>query len=91
MKVLLSILVGLNLAASIFIIIKQKSIMAKIDDINALVQGINDSTNNIAADLERIAGGLTGGLTAAEADSVIAELQAAADKLKAVADINPEP
>lgn len=65
--------------------------MSKLDDINALVAGINDSTNNIAADLERIAGGLSGGLTAAEADSVIAELQAAADKLKAVADINPEP
>ncbi len=76
----------------LFIILKQQfKIMSKLDDINALVAGINDSTNNIAADLERIAGGLSGGLTAAEADSVIAELQAAADKLKAVADINPEP
>lgn len=67
------------------------SIMSKLDDINALVSGINDSTNNIAADLERIAGTLVGGLTSAEADSVVAELQTAADKLKAVADINPEP
>ena len=63
---------------------------AKVDDIKALIAGINDSTNNIAADLERIAGGLAGGLTAGEADGVIAELQAAADKLKSVADTTPE-
>lgn len=68
-----------------------KQMGAKQDEIKALISGINDSTNNIAADLERIAGGLSGGLSADEADGVIAELKTAADKLKAVADTNPEP
>jgi methyl-accepting chemotaxis protein len=63
----------------------------KLDEILAQVSGINDATNNIAADLERLAGQITGGLTAEEADSVVAGLTAAADKLKAIADINPEP
>lgn len=62
----------------------------KIDEINALLQGINDSTNNIAADLERLGGVIAGGLTPAEANGVVAQLQAAADKLKAVADVTPE-
>jgi methyl-accepting chemotaxis protein len=70
---------------------KIDKVMAKIDDINALISGINEDTNNIAADLERIAGGITGGLTSEEADGVIAQLTAAAAKLKAVADTNPEP
>lgn len=62
----------------------------KLDEILAQVSGINDATNNIAADLERLAGQISGGLSAAEADSVIADLKTAADKLKAIADINPE-
>lgn len=63
----------------------------KLDAINAQLAGINDATNNIAADLERLAGQITGGLTADEANTVVASLQVAADKLKAIADINPEP
>jgi predicted nucleic acid-binding Zn-ribbon protein len=63
----------------------------KLDAINAQLAGINDATNNIAADLERLADQIKGGLTAAEADTVVASLQVAADKLKAIADINPEP
>lgn len=62
----------------------------KLDEILAQVSGINDATNNIAADLERLAGQISGGLTAEEADSVVTGLTAAADKLKAIADINPE-
>jgi len=73
------------------IIHKLNQLMAKADDIKALIGGINESTNNIAADLERIATNIAGGLTAEEADGVIADLQTAAAKLKAVADINPEP
>lgn len=69
---------------------KLKKMATKLETIQALLVGINESTNNIAADIERIAGGLSGGLTATEADGVIAELQAAADKLKAVADVTPE-
>lgn len=63
----------------------------KLDAINAQLAGINDATNNIAADLERLASQITGGLTADEASTVVASLQVAADKLKAIADINPEP
>jgi methyl-accepting chemotaxis protein len=63
----------------------------KLDEILAQVSGINDATNNIAADLERLAGQISGGLTADEATSVVAALTASADKLKAIADINPEP
>jgi hypothetical protein len=63
----------------------------KLDAINAQLSGINDATNNIAADLERLATQISGGLTATEADTVVASLQVAADKLKAIADINAEP
>lgn len=63
----------------------------KLDAINAQLSGINDATNNIAADLERLASQVAGGLTAEEADTVVTSLQTAADKLKAIADINPEP
>ncbi len=63
----------------------------KLDAINAQLSGINDATNNIAADLERLATQVSGGLTKEEADTVVASLQVAADKLKAIADINAEP
>lgn len=62
----------------------------KLDAINAQLAGINDATNNIAADLERLASQVSGGLTADEANTVVASLQVAADKLKAIADTNPE-
>ena len=63
----------------------------KLDAIKEQLNGINDATNNIAADLERLAGQISGGLSAEEADSVVADLKTAADKLKTIADINPEP
>jgi methyl-accepting chemotaxis protein len=63
----------------------------KLDQIKEQLSGINDATNNIAADLERLAGQISGGLTAEEADSVVADLTATASKLKAIADINAEP
>ena len=86
----------LFLSFSTFVILilntlKQKKMSEKLDQIQELISGINDSTNNIAADLERIAGGLTGGLSAEEADSVIAQLQTSAEQLKAVAATTPEP
>ncbi len=64
--------------------------MAKIDDINTLLTEINDSTNNIAADLDRIAQQAEGGLSAQEAESVVTQLRSASDALKAVAARNPE-
>jgi hypothetical protein len=54
------------------------------------LSAINESTNNIAADLDRLAGQISGGLTAEEADSVVADLKATSDKLKSIAAINPE-
>ena len=72
-------------------IIKQNTNMAKkIDEINATLDEINDATNNIAADLDRIAGGLEGGLSAEEAQSVSDRLTSTATQLRAIANRNPE-
>jgi hypothetical protein len=62
----------------------------KLDAIKAELSVINESTNNIAADLDRLAGQIAGGLTAEEADSVVAELKTTSDQLKAIAAKNPE-
>ena len=62
----------------------------KLDEIKAQLSDINDATNNIAADLDRLAGIINGGLSAEEADSVVADLKTTSEKLKAIAAINPE-
>lgn len=62
----------------------------KLDAIKAELSVINESTNNIAADLDRLAGIISGGLTAEEADSVVADLKTTSDQLKAIAAKNPE-
>jgi methyl-accepting chemotaxis protein len=62
----------------------------KLDAIRAELSVINESTNNIAADLDRLAGQITGGLSAEEADSVVADLRATSEQLKAIAAKNPE-
>lgn len=62
----------------------------KLDAINAALSEINESTNNIAADLDRLAGQISGGLSAEEADSVVAQLKTTSDKLKEIAAKNPE-
>jgi hypothetical protein len=69
---------------------KLKIMGEKLDAIKAELSAINESTNNIAADLDRLAGIISGGLTAEEADSVVADLKTTSDKLKAIAAINPE-
>jgi methyl-accepting chemotaxis protein len=69
---------------------KLSTMAKKIDDINALLSEINDSTNNIAADLDRIAQQAEGGLSAEEADGVVSQLRSASEALKAVAAKNPE-
>lgn len=82
---------ALNIANQFLFITQKFNKMAETNDqILSLIAGINDSTNNIAADLQRIADGLAGGLTAEEATNVIEKLTAAATQLKAVADLNPE-
>lgn len=60
-----------------------------------LISQINDSTNNIAADLESIKQQLAdalaaGGLTAADEEEILGKLQEAADKLKTTADSTPD-
>lgn len=62
----------------------------KLDAIKAELSAINESTNNIAADLDRLADQITGGLTSAEADSVVSELKSTSEQLKAIAAKNPE-
>jgi methyl-accepting chemotaxis protein len=62
----------------------------KLDAIKAELAAINDSTNNIAADLDRLAAQIAGGLTAEEADSVVSQLTATSEQLKAIAAKNPE-
>ena len=64
----------MGIATIVLLNYTKNKIMSKLDDINAILASINDSTNNIAADIDRISGGLSGGLTAADADSVIAQL-----------------
>jgi archaellum component FlaC len=66
------------------------TIMSKQEEITAQLSRINDSTNNIAADLQRLADQISGGLSASEADGVVSQLKAAADKLSDIAAINPE-
>jgi hypothetical protein len=60
------------------------------DEIKSLLTDIDASTNNIAADLERIANNAEGGLTAEEATTVVSDLRAKAERLRSIAAINPE-
>lgn len=62
----------------------------KLDAILAELSVINESTNNIAADLDRLANQIAGGLTAEEADSVVTQLKTTSEQLKAIAAKNPE-
>ena len=70
---------------------KIEKMSEKLDAINEQLSSINESTNNIAADLDRLAERINGGLTADEADSVVSQLKATSDQLKAIAAKNPEP
>lgn len=73
------------------IIIKnQEKMSQELEDIKAALADVNDATNNIAADLERLASEISGGITKVEAAAVAASLRQAADKLKEVAAVNPE-
>lgn len=98
MRITFDVNVNLNMARDSEIIDLLKKItnqntnMAKkIDEINAQLDEINDATNNIAADLDRLAGQTEGGLTPEEAESVTSRLRDSATALRAVANRNPEP
>jgi methyl-accepting chemotaxis protein len=62
----------------------------KIDEINEQLDEINSATNNIAADLDRLANQTDGGLSPQEAESVTTRLRESATALRAVANRNPE-
>jgi archaellum component FlaC len=69
-----------------------QSIMASIQDFQDQLNRIGAATDNIAADLVRLADQIAnGGLSAADETAIVESLRAAAEKLEGVAAINPEP
>lgn len=62
----------------------------KADEIKADTALINENLTNLSADLDRIATQIEGGLTAEEADTVVADVRSLAARTKALADRNPE-
>lgn len=76
----------------IYIIYQNRSIMATFKEFQAQLATIATATDNIAEDLKRLAGQITdGGISAIEETELLKTLTDAAEKLKAVAAINPEP
>ncbi len=86
-------LVGIVFALFCIYIINQNfTIMASIQDFKDQLKRVTDATDNIAADLKRLADQIEqGGISATEEAEIVASLKAAADKLEEVAAINPEP
>lgn len=76
----------------IYIIYQNRSIMATFKEFQAQLATIATATDNIAEDLKRLAGQIAdGGISAIEETELLKTLTDAAEKLKAVAAINPEP
>lgn len=76
----------------IYIIYQNRSIMATFQEFQAQLATIATATDNIAEDLKRLAGQIAdGGISAIEETELLKTLTDAAEKLKAVAAINPEP
>lgn len=68
-----------------------QSIMANLQDFKDLLTRVDVATNNIAADLKALADKIAaGGLTEAEETEISEALKLAAEKLEAVAAVNPE-
>jgi len=75
-----------------YIVDQQSKIMATFQEFQAQLATIATATDNIAEDLKRLADKITdGGISAVEETELLKTLTDAADKLKAVAAINPEP
>jgi flagellar motor component MotA len=69
-----------------------QSVMATLVEFRAALAKITAATDNISADLVRLADQIKqGGISSVEEDELLATLNAAAEKLNAVADLNPEP
>ena len=58
--------------------------MAKLDDIKTLIGQLNTATNEIASDLQALRDRINGGLSPAEADAVIADLNPIVARLTAL-------
>lgn len=69
-----------------------ESIMANLQDFKDLLTRVDTATNNIAEDLKRLAAQVeAGGLTQKDEFEISEALKLAAEKLEAVAAVNPEP
>lgn len=71
---------------------KIESIMANLQDFKDLLTRVDEATNNIAEDLKRLAAQIeAGGLSEKDEAEISEALKLAAEKLEAVAAVNPEP
>lgn len=71
---------------------KIESIMATLQDFKDLLTRVDAATTNIAEDLKRLAAQIeAGGLSAKDEFEISEALKLAAEKLEAVAAVNPEP
>lgn len=71
---------------------KIESIMANLQDFKDLLTRVDVATNNIADDLKRLAAQVeAGGLSEKDEFEISEALKLAAEKLEAVAAVNPEP
>lgn len=71
---------------------KIESIMANLQDFKDMLTRVDAATNNIADDLKRLAAQIeAGGLSAKDEFEISEALKLAAEKLEAVAAVNPEP
>lgn len=69
-----------------------KTIMANLQDFKDLLIRVDAATNNIAEDLKRLAAKIeAGGLSEKDESEISEALKLAAEKLEAVAAVNPEP
>ena len=71
---------------------KLSIIMANLQDFKDLLSRVDVATNNISEDLKRLAAQIeAGGLSAKDEFEISEALKLAAEKLEAVAAVNPEP
>lgn len=64
------------------------AMMAKVDELKAELVEINNTTNEIATDIDDLIAKLAGGLSSTEADEVAAELAALKTKLTGIAAVH---
>lgn len=83
--------IPLSLQAKIDLIIQnQNKLMGAFEDMEATLEEINVSTNNIAADIVKLTNSIKPGLTQAQADTIKGRLTTISDQLKAIAAQTPE-